>query len=139
LSYEDGVDFKSNSVAFNEGNRTKSFWSVTDRTITTNINSFSDLKKKCEQRGVTCNHSAGYPVIIPELCIRLATEPGDTVMDIFSGTATTGEAALLNGRNYIGFEALPDYHEVAKVRLEDYLFKEDDNLMSDEEEYFEAA
>jgi site-specific DNA-methyltransferase (adenine-specific) len=139
LKYEDGVDFKSNSVAFNEGNRTKSYWSVTDRTITTNTNSFSDLKKRCEKRGVTCNHSAGYPVIIPDLCIRLATEPGDTVMDIFSGTATTGEAALMNSRNYIGFEALPDYHEVAKVRLEDYLFRENDNLTSDDEEYLEAA
>ena len=139
LTSEDGVDFESNSVAFNNGNRTKSFWNIGSKTIETNTNSFSKLKRKCEQRGVNCNHSAGFPVIIPELCIRLATEPGDTVMDIFSGTATTGEAALSKGRNYIGFEALPDFHEVAKVRLEDYLFKVDDNPDYDQEEYLEAA
>jgi DNA modification methylase len=60
-------------------------------------------------------------------------------MDVFSGTSAVGEAALINGRHYIGFEALPDYHEVAKVRLEDYLFRENDNLTSDDEEYLEAA
>jgi DNA modification methylase len=139
LNYEDGIDFKDNNITFNDGNRTKSFWDIGNKTITTNSNSFKELKKKCDERGIKCDHSAGFPVIIPELCIRLATQPGELIMDVFSGTSAVGEAALINGRHYIGFEALPDYHEVAKVRLEDYLFRENDNPTSDDEEYLEAA
>jgi len=39
------------------------------------------------------------------------------VMDIFSGSATTGMVALQNGRNYIGIDANPDYLDLAKARI----------------------
>jgi DNA modification methylase len=39
------------------------------------------------------------------------------VLDIFNGSGTTGEAALKNGRNYIGIEQNPEFIKVAKARL----------------------
>ena len=43
---------------------------------------------------------------------------GDTVLDPFSGTATTTLAAAHCGRNSIGFEIDPDYFEFSRKRLE---------------------
>jgi hypothetical protein len=41
-----------------------------------------------------------------------------TVLDIFSGSATTGAVALRLGRNYVGCDIQPDYIDLAVARLE---------------------
>ena len=64
-------------------------------------------------------HFAAWP---PELVRRiiLAGCPfGGTVLDPFSGSATTGMVALREGRNYIGVDLNPDYLELATARIED--------------------
>ena len=52
----------------------------------------------------TCECDAGEPVRA-------------TVMDIFSGSATTGAVAMRLGRNYIGTDLQPDYFDLAESRL----------------------
>ncbi len=42
---------------------------------------------------------------------------GDTVLDPFLGTGTTSVAAARWGRNSIGIEVNPDYHDFARKRL----------------------
>ena len=42
---------------------------------------------------------------------------GDTVLDPFLGTGTTTVAALLHGRNSIGYEVDPTYAYGAKRRI----------------------
>jgi len=44
------------------------------------------------------------PVPMLERIIRVCSNPGDTVMDRFNGSGSTGEACLLTGRNYIGMD-----------------------------------
>jgi site-specific DNA-methyltransferase (adenine-specific) len=46
------------------------------------------------------------------------SKPGDTVLDCFAGSATTGAAALKLGRNFIGCELDPGYFAKASERLE---------------------
>jgi len=41
-----------------------------------------------------------------------------TVLDPFSGSATTGMVALKEGRNYIGIDLNPDYLDLAQARIE---------------------
>lgn len=65
----------------------------------------------------TGEHSASYPVRLIEPCILAASRPGDTVLDPFSGSGTTGEAALLHGRRYIGIELNPGSLDESRVRL----------------------
>ncbi len=43
--------------------------------------------------------------------------PGDVVLDPFAGSASTGEAAILCGKRFIGIETVPDYVDVAEARL----------------------
>ena len=45
------------------------------------------------------------------------TDPGETVLDPFMGSATTGVACLKLGRRFIGIEKRPDYFDLACARL----------------------
>lgn len=107
--------------SYNNGSKMKSSILVNEKVIESNANDFNELMKKCAKRGIPFTHSAGFPIEIPLLLIALSTEPGDLVVDLFSGTATTGEAALSLKRKYVGYEINPAYHEIAQVRLEDYI------------------
>lgn len=59
------------------------------------------------------DHEAKFPVELPLRAIRLLSAPGDTVLDPFMGSGTTGVAAIRAGRQFIGIEMLPDYVELA--------------------------
>lgn len=65
-------------------------------------------------------HPAVFPIEIPYRLIRLFSFYGETVVDPFSGTATTGKAALLTGRSYRGFEVNSDYAELSQLRLHEF-------------------
>ena len=45
--------------------------------------------------------------------------PGDTVLDPFSGSGTTGLVALQNQRNYVGCELNPEYALLSEKRITD--------------------
>lgn len=62
-------------------------------------------------------HPAPFPLEIPSRCIRLSTWLGDTIVDPFSGSGTTGVAAVQNGRNYVGIELNPAYVAMSERRL----------------------
>lgn len=64
-------------------------------------------------------HPAVFPLEIPHRLIRMFSFFGETVLDPFSGTATTGVAALNNGRRYIGIETNPEYCSISSDRLRD--------------------
>jgi len=70
-------------------------------------------------RSVRANddHEAMFPVELPWRVIKLLTNPGDTVLDCFIGSGTTGIAALELGRAYLGMELDPDYAALARQRI----------------------
>lgn len=66
-------------------------------------------------------HFAVYPPALIAPCILAGSEPGDTVLDPFSGSGTTGVVALLNQRNYVGLELNPEYADISEYRLTESL------------------
>lgn len=54
-------------------------------------------------------HPARFPIKLPEFFIRFLTDPGDTVLDIFAGSNTTGQSAETEGRRWLAFEERLDY------------------------------
>ena len=64
-------------------------------------------------------HPARFPVQLPEWFIRFLTDPGDTVLDIFGGSMTTGWAAERMGREWVGIEIVPEYVAASRLRFFD--------------------
>lgn len=62
-------------------------------------------------------HFAVYPPALILPCVLAGSAIGDTVLDPFSGSGTTGEVALLNDRNYVGIELNPDYAALSEKRI----------------------
>ena len=70
---------------------------------------FSDLwdLKGTKQRiinSTTRDRSAAYPFEVPYRLINMYSQRGDVVLDPFVGTGTTTQAAMLLGRDSIGYE-----------------------------------
>lgn len=58
-------------------------------------------------------HFATFPLDLPRRCIVAGCRPGGTVLDPFSGTGTTGAAALANDRKYIGIDISSSYLDLS--------------------------
>jgi DNA modification methylase len=63
------------------------------------------------------DHPAPMSSLTPILPILLTTNEKDTVLDVFSGSATTGMIAILNGRNYRGYEINNEYYDLSVKKL----------------------
>jgi len=65
----------------------------------------------------TTGHPAPFPVPLAEWCGKLICPPGGTVLDPFNGSASTGVAAIRNGWDYIGIDAVQEYIDMSEQRL----------------------
>lgn len=63
-------------------------------------------------------HTCQKPVKILARLIRVSCRPGCTVLDCFMGSGSTGVAAIIEDRNFIGIERDARYFEIARRRLE---------------------
>ena len=63
-------------------------------------------------------HPAQFPEKLANDHILSWSNEGDTVLDCFMGSGTTGKMALLNNRNFIGIEKDDKYFEIAKYRIQ---------------------
>ena len=73
------------------------------------------------QRGETLRkniHTTVKPLKLMTYLITIGSRPGDTILDPFMGSGTTGVAAKMLHRNFIGFEIEGKYFEIAKERIE---------------------
>lgn len=64
-------------------------------------------------------HPCQFPVAIPQRLIRALTSPDGLVFDPFMGSGTTGVAAYVESRRFVGAEILEEYYDIAVRRLED--------------------
>ena len=63
------------------------------------------------------DHPAPFPWQLAEWCGKLITPPGGTILDPFTGSSSTGAAAIRNGWNFIGIDQSPEYIEMSNRRL----------------------
>jgi site-specific DNA-methyltransferase (cytosine-N4-specific) len=70
----------------------------------------------CKEIGVK-GHPARFPSKLPEFFIRLLTDPGDLVVDIFAGSNTTGMVAEAEGRRWLAFELNREYVASSLLRF----------------------
>jgi len=62
-------------------------------------------------------HPTVKPTDLMRYLIKLITPPGGTVLDPFTGSGSTGKAAILEGFDFIGIELTEDYWPIIEGRL----------------------
>ena len=64
-------------------------------------------------------HETEKPVALMEHYIGNSSQRGQTILDPFMGSGTTGVAAVQMGRDFIGIEREPKYFDIACKRIEE--------------------
>ena len=90
-----------------------------------NLKAVGDIEKGRNKRSVWTittkpykeAHFAVFPPKIPEICIKAGSKEGDTVLDPFFGSGTTGWVAQRLGRKWIGIELNAKYIKIAEKRF----------------------
>ena len=63
-------------------------------------------------------HPNQKPLALMTWLIEKSSNPGETILDPFMGSGTTGVACVQTGRNFIGIEICEEYYEIACRRIE---------------------
>lgn len=64
-------------------------------------------------------HPCQFPVAIPQRLIKALTTPNALVLDPFMGSGSTGVAALIEGRRFVGAELVKSYYDISVKRLKE--------------------
>jgi site-specific DNA-methyltransferase (adenine-specific) len=78
-------------------------------------------------------HITQKPVEVMQQLVRICPENG-TVLDPFTGSGTTGVAALREGRDFIGVELSEHYAGIAERRLQAAALTQEDVVLAGPEE-----
>ena len=74
-------------------------------------------QRELKKIDMTYDHAALMPLYLPIIPILSTSREGDTILDPFSGSGTTGKTALLLGRKYIGYEEHPKNYDISLIDL----------------------
>jgi DNA modification methylase len=89
--------------------------------IRTNIWIYDVGKNKDTKDAIALQHPARFPEKLAEDHIISWSNEGDTILDPFMGSGTTGKMAVINNRNFIGIELDESYCKLAEKRINEYL------------------
>ncbi len=79
------------------------------------------------EKGEATKHVSVKPLDIMRHIVRITVPEGGLVLDPFNGSGTTGIAALLENRNFIGYEKAEKYFKESQKRNEARFDVEYDN------------
>ena len=68
-------------------------------------------------------HPTVKPTELMRYLIKMVTPTGGTVLDPFTGSGSTGKAAMLDGYKFVGIEMNEEYVAIAKARIEHAILK----------------
>ena len=86
------------------------------------------IKNGCNERDIisllrdhySAIHPTQKPVRLLERLLALVSKEGDSILDPFSGSASTAIACINTKRNYIGFEIDKEYYDLSVNRIKKY-------------------
>ena len=85
--------------------------------IKTKSNNLSNILKFRRMPSQRMHHSCEKPLELLKLLITELTEEQEIILDPFAGSFSTGEAAIITNRKFIGYELDEKYFEIGKNRL----------------------
>lgn len=92
-----------NDKLLNPGKQMRSVWSI------------PTTPKREKTHG---KHPTQKPLELLLRLVNLCTKPGDLILDPFCGSGTTGVAAILLDREFLGIDLEPEYIDLSKARMD---------------------
>lgn len=105
-----------------DNNHDMGFSSKKTHRIKGNVWGYSVGGGKSTKDKIAFQHPAIFPDKLAEDHILSWSNEGDIVFDPFMGSGTVAKMAMINNRNFIGFEISAEYVEIAHERLNKYSF-----------------
>ena len=97
----------------NEGKQMRSVWHIPD---TEDVWTVGTPKKDEKIYG---KHPTQKPLELLKRIVLASTNKGDIILDPFTGSSTTGVAAVMHGRKFLGIDMEKEFLELSKKRLSD--------------------
>ena len=97
----------------NGGKQMKDVWDFNETEPEFYVSSVTPKSEKKEGK-----HPTQKPIGLLKRIIEASTNEGDLILDPFNGSGTTGVAAVMLNRKYIGLEQEEEYLELSKKRYE---------------------
>jgi len=101
-----------------EPNITNDEWIEWARPIWYGIKESDTLNRESARENADERHIAPLQLGTIERCVRLWSNPGETVLSPFGGIGSEGYESIRQGRKYIGIELKPSYFKVAIRNLQ---------------------
>ena len=105
------------------GGDCKRSWKLTWELIQVNTRNPLNGKREASviKQGISSQflqiHPNRKPVDLVAYLIEKLSQPGQTILDPFMGSGTTGLACLMTGRKFIGIEKDPQYFKLSQKRI----------------------
>lgn len=74
-------------------------------------------EQMCDENPVANIHPTVKPIELMRWLVRLLTSTGGLVLDPFTGSGSTGAAAVLEGARFLGIEREAEYVPIARARI----------------------
>ena len=97
--------------------------SLNDYTIVNKGERFPKSVLKFNNGNNCSNHPTEKPIKLMSWLAMTYANKGDTILDPFMGSGTTGVACVQTGRNFIGIEIDETYYNIAKKRIDEALMQ----------------
>jgi site-specific DNA-methyltransferase (adenine-specific) len=101
----------------NGGKQMRDLWAVTERPVPGGEQVIWPLPTPAPREKVHGRHPTQKPIALLDRVVAASARPGDLVLDPFSGSGTTGVAAVRAGCRYLGLERDREYLDLAARRL----------------------
>lgn len=115
-----------NHLIWHKGNATRNRWYMKNCEFTLYyfkgrgkaINNCGSLQMVSIPNVKNAVHPTEKPVPLMQIYIKNSSQVGDVVLDPFMGSGSTGCAAMMSGREFIGIEKDKKYFDLAVERIE---------------------
>ncbi|MBI4297972.1 MAG: site-specific DNA-methyltransferase [Chloroflexi bacterium] len=103
----------------NQGKQMRNLWEFTEAELSQPPRNVWEISSPPAVEKTFGKHPTQKPVELLKRIILASTQEGDLVVDPFCGSSTTGVAAVLLKRRYVGIDLEDEYLELSKQRLQE--------------------
>lgn len=108
---------------FNKGKQMRNLWQFKEEEEAQTVDNVWEISSPLAVEKRFGKHPTQKPLALLKRLILASTKEGDLVLDPFCGSSTTGVAALLLNRKYVGIELEDEFLKLSKKRLEEAIKK----------------